>query len=350
MTEFVTPPPVEQGGSVAVIAASSGLAEKYPHVYELGIERIENQFGLTAVEYPTATRDSEYLASHPEARAADVMDAFRDPEIGAVITTIGGHDQLTVLDHLDPSVLQSNPTRFFGISDNTNLCLYLFNQGIVSFYGGTLMTTFASTGSMDEFSVRWLERALFSDSLGEIEPATEFADRDLDWEDPSNLDIEPQSEPNPGWEWRGGTDRVEGRVWGGCLPTVLGYLAADRYVPPLGSLDGAILLLETSERIPDPEQVRMELLPIGERGIFEAVDGVMVGRAKAQSHHVERTAQERRAYREQQRDVIESVVTEYNPDAPIVFDVDVGHTDPEIPVPVGGHVVLDPEEDRIAFE
>ena len=39
MTEFVTPPPLEEGDNVAIVAPASGLAEQFPHVYEPGFER-----------------------------------------------------------------------------------------------------------------------------------------------------------------------------------------------------------------------------------------------------------------------------------------------------------------------
>jgi muramoyltetrapeptide carboxypeptidase LdcA involved in peptidoglycan recycling len=349
MPEFTVPPPLERGDPVAIVAPAAGAAERYPHVYELGLERLRDVFDLEPVEYPTATRSDEYLASHPEERAEDVMDAFRDPEIRGVITTIGGSDQLRILRHLDPAVLQDNPTRFYGISDNANLTSYLWNQGIVSYYGGTVLTTLAMQGSMCEYSAEHLERAFFEDAIGEIEPADEFTDDDLDWGDPDTLDQRREFEDNPGWRWAGGEGRVEGRVWGGCLEVLEPFLAADRYAPDVADLEGAILLLETSEEVPAAEDARMALLAMGERGILEAVDGVIVGRAKARSLQVSRDPDERRAYRRRQRETIETVVDEYNSGAPIVFDVDVGHTAPEVPVPIGGRAILDPDAESIAF-
>jgi muramoyltetrapeptide carboxypeptidase LdcA involved in peptidoglycan recycling len=44
-----------------------------------------------------------------------------------------------------------------------------------------------------------------------------------------------------------------------------------------------------------------------------------------------------------------AVVAAYNPDAPVVCNVDVGHTHPVVPVPVGGRCVVDPAEERVAF-
>lgn len=349
MAEFTVPPPVEPGDRVAIVAPSGGHAAKFPHVYELGLERLREQFDLEPVPYPTATKDDEYLAAHPEARARDVMDAFRDPEIGAVLTTIGGIDQVRILKHLDPSVLRANPTRFFGISDNTNLCLYLWNHGIVSYYGGTVMTTLAQPGSMTDYSIEHLRRALFDEAIGEIEPAPSFTDEDLNWAEPSNLERTASFESNPGWRWAGERRRVEGRLWGGCLTVLETILAADRFAPPTEALEGAVLLLETSELLPSAEQVRTTLLALGERGVLSSVNGVLVGRAKARSPTVDRDPEERRAYRERQRETIADVVGEYAPDAPIAFDVDVGHTEPEVPVPIGGRVVLDADEERIVF-
>jgi muramoyltetrapeptide carboxypeptidase LdcA involved in peptidoglycan recycling len=60
------------------------------------------------------------------------MAAFAEPEIKAVIATIGGEDELKVLAHLDPEVLAANPKPFFGYSDSTNLHLFLWKLGLVS--------------------------------------------------------------------------------------------------------------------------------------------------------------------------------------------------------------------------
>ncbi|AGN02503.1 putative MccF-like protein (microcin C7 resistance) [Salinarchaeum sp. Harcht-Bsk1] len=349
MPEFVTPPPLERGDRVAIVAPSSGIAAAYPHVYELGLERLRTVFDLEPVEYPTATKDDEYLAAHPAERAGDVVDAFRDPEIGGVVTTIGGSDQLRILEHLDPAVLREHPTRFYGISDNANLTSYLWNEGVVSYYGGSVMTTLAMQGSMSEYSVEYLERAFFEESIGEIEPADRFTDQDLDWADPDTLDQRREFEDNPGWRWAGGDEPADGRVWGGCLDVLVPFLAADRYAPEASDLEGCVLLLEPSEELPSAEEVRMALLAMGERGILDAIDGVLVGRAKARSPWERPGPEERAAYRERQRETIETIVGEYNPEAPIVFDVEVGHTAPTVPVPIGGRAVVDPVDERITF-
>jgi len=93
--------------------------------------------------------------------------------VRGVLATIGGDDQLRILRHLDPEVLRANPTRFYGMSDNTNLALCLWNLGIVSFYGGQLMNQVATPGFLPEYTERSLERAFFDEQIGEVLTETE---------------------------------------------------------------------------------------------------------------------------------------------------------------------------------
>ncbi|WP_254864606.1 S66 family peptidase [Halovivax gelatinilyticus] len=347
--EFIVPPALEPGDRVAIISPSSGAAAAYPHVYELGLERLRERFDLQPVEYPTATAEGEYLDANPEARARDVEDAFRDPEIDGVLATIGGDDQIRIVEHLDPTVLGDYPTRFFGYSDNTVLASVLWNQGVASFYGPMVMTEFAMQGSMFEHSVEYARRALFEETVGEIEPADSFSDEDLEWADPANLERERERESSDGWRWTGGAEPVTGRTWGGCLTVLDHMLAADIAVPEPERLDDAILLLETSEVLPEDWYVRQVLMSMGERGLLERIGGVVVGRAKARSRSCQRDSKARRAYRRTQRETIETEIARYAPDAPIVFDVEFGHCAPSVPVPVGAMATVDPADERIVF-
>ena len=158
---LVTPPAAAPGDRVAVLAPSSGAAAGARNVLSLACARLRERFDLEPVLDPTARQTDEFLGAPPEARAAAVHAAFRDPDIRAVFATIGGEDQLRVLKHLDPEVLRANPTRFFGMSDNTNLALALWNAGVVSFYGGQLLNQVATPGFFPDYSERYLERALF---------------------------------------------------------------------------------------------------------------------------------------------------------------------------------------------
>ncbi|WP_368408383.1 hypothetical protein [Halorubellus salinus] len=57
---------------------------------------------------------------------------------------------------------------------------------------------------------------------------------------------------------------------------------------------------------------------------------------------------ERDAYRDRQHDAVHETIRAFA-DVPIVFDFDVGHTDPHAPVPLGARVDLDPENKTVTF-
>ncbi|MGI5284478.1 LD-carboxypeptidase [Nonomuraea polychroma] len=114
-----------RGDRVAVVSPSAGLPEIFPLLYELGLRRLREDFGLIPVEYPT----TRTMGSSPAYRARDLHSAFADPDIAAVVCSIGGDDQLTVLAHLDRDLLKANPKPFFGHSDATNMLAFLWVSG-----------------------------------------------------------------------------------------------------------------------------------------------------------------------------------------------------------------------------
>src|SRR5262249_61166599 len=97
------------------------------------MRRLTEVPGLTPVEYPTTRR----LDADPRDRAADVNAAFADPQIRAVLATIGGEDEITVIPHLDADAVTTDPKPFLGYSDNTNLLCWLWTLGGTGFYGGS---------------------------------------------------------------------------------------------------------------------------------------------------------------------------------------------------------------------
>lgn len=346
MPSVTLPPALSPGDRVAVVATSGGHAAAYPEVFELGLERLRTVFDLEPVVYPSIGWDHETIRARPEERADELERAFRDPEIGGVIAAIGGTDQLRVLPHLDTEVLVDHPTRFFGYSDNTSLATVLWNHGIVSFQGPMIMTELAMQGDLFEYTIEYTRRAFFEDELGEIRPPEIVTDHDLDWGDPENLERRRETEAHPGYRFVG--DGVaRGRLFGGNLSGLAQLAMADRALPEVADLEGAVLVIETAEVVPPEWYVRFVLQSLGERGILAAVDGVVVGRAKARSHRRPADADERAAYREDQRSAIEATIRHYNESAPIVFEVAVGHTNPTAPLPIGAEATIDADDERL---
>lgn len=146
---------------------------------DLGLGRLRTVFSLEPVEYPTTRR----MGSSLQDRASDIMAAFGDPSVKAIIASVGGEDQIKLLKLLDPEIIKSNPKPFFGFSDNTHLHLYLSNLGIPSYYGGCIMTQFAMQQNMMDLTIESLNKALFDGGTLETSGSATYNDIGLDWAD-----------------------------------------------------------------------------------------------------------------------------------------------------------------------
>ncbi|KNB53322.1 S66 family peptidase [Streptomyces caatingaensis] len=343
MTALRHPAKPRPGDKVAVVSPSSGLPGLFPLPHELGLRRLREDFGLLPVEYPTTRR----MHAAPEDRAADLHAAFADPEIKAVIASVGGDDQITVLPHLDRELLRAHPKPFFGYSDNTNLLLLLHNLGIVGFHGGSVMTQWGRPGALHPMTAASLRAALFSPGPYELAPAPAFCDTDRPWEDPGTFAAEPVMEPAAGWSWHRADRVVEGPGWGGSLEVLSWLLMADREILPPEEYAGHVLFLETSEELPAAEEVYRVLRSMGERGLLRRFGALLMGRPKSWSFGRPLTAPARARFRADQRTAVLRALDRYAPGTTAVFDVDLGHTDPQLVLPVGGRIRVDGPARRI---
>ena len=342
----VYPPKPRPGDAVAVLSPAAGLPGILPMPFELGLRRLREDFGLRVVEYPTTRK----MDSSPRERAADLHAAFVDPEIRAVVASIGGDDQITVLPFLDRELLRSHPKPFFGYSDNTNFLMFLANAGVVGYHGGSVMVEFGRPGAMHPQSEASLRAALFTSDQFDLTPAVRTGTVNGQWENPATFEAEPKSEAADPWTWHNADRVVEGRTWGGCLEIVAHLALADREIGPAEQYRGQVLFLETSEEMPRAGDVRYILRSFGERGLLQQFGAVLVGRAKAWSFEQPHDAAGRAEYRRAQREAVLNVLTDYVPDAVVVFDVDLGHTDPQLVIPYGGTVRVDGPARRITVQ
>ena len=93
-------------------------------------------------------RDPNWISRNPQARADDLMQAFADPSIKAIISMIGGDDSLRILPYIDLDVIRSNPKIFMGYSDTNVTHFACWKAGLSSFYGPSFMAGFAENGGL----------------------------------------------------------------------------------------------------------------------------------------------------------------------------------------------------------
>jgi muramoyltetrapeptide carboxypeptidase LdcA involved in peptidoglycan recycling len=341
--EWRSPRKAGPGDKVAVLSPSFAAPGVAPAVHEQAMVRLRAVTGLVPVELPTTRK----VGASPRERADDLNAAFADPEIRAVLATIGGDDQITVVPHLDPGLVAADPKPFLGYSDNTNVLNWLWTHGVGAYYGGSTQVHLGPGPRVDPVHERSLRAALLTGGRLEIVEPGESEDIGRDWADPRALTEFGEREPTEPWTWAGPARSVSGRTWGGCIEVVQWILTAGRFPSDPSVLAGAVLILESSEDLIPAREFGWITRSLGERGILEAVAAVVVARPPTSDFSTRPSADERRRKREEQRDAAIEVVQTYNADAVVVVGPPFGHTRPQWIVPYGGVMTVDGASQRL---
>lgn len=339
---LVHPPKARPGDRIAVLSPSYAAPADHRAVHEQAMRRLIDLAGLEPVEYPTTRAHSS-----ARDRARDLNEAFADPDIRAVLATIGGDDQITVIPHLDAAAARRDPKPFLGYSDNTNLLSWLWSQGVAGFYGGSTQVHLGPGPAVDEVHAASLRAALLDGGTLEITEPGESEDFGVDWQQPAALSEYGERTPTEPWTWHGPARRVTGTTWGGCLEVLQWILTADRFPHDPDVLDGAVLLVETSEELPSAAEVGYILRSMGERGLLSGLAGVVAARAASSNQERRPSADERAQWRADQCEAIVTTLEQYNPGAVVCVGVPFGHTRPQWILPYGGTLTLDGEEQRV---
>ncbi len=340
---LIRPKKLSTGDKVAAVSLSWGGPGQLPHRYEAGKRQLEAEFGLEVVEARHALRDPEWLHRNPRARADDLMEAFSDPSIRGIISTIGGDDSIRLLPYLDLGVIRSNPKVFMGYSDTTVTHLACYKAGLCSFYGPAIMSGFAENAGMFPYMVESVRATLFRAApVGVVKPnADGWTVEFLDWKDPHNQDCKRTlNSPEP-WRYLQGRGVAQGSLIGGCLE-VLEWLRGTPVWPDLQAWDGAILFLETSEEAPPPGVLIRALRSYAAMGILQKLNGILLGRPGGRIPVSEFEGYE---------DALKKVVVDEEglTDLPMVTRMDFGHTDPMFVLPYGARAEIDCEKQAFSI-
>ncbi len=230
-----------------------------------------------------------------------------------------------------------------GYSDTTVTHCVCRAAGLVSFYGPAFMSGFAENTGMFPYMVDSVRRTLFeSEPIGTVsQNESGWTVERLDWADPSNQSVKRKLNPCTGWIFHQQQGVAEGRLFGGCVE-VLDWLRGTPVFPPADSLAGAVLFLETSEEAPPPELLEHFIRSLAAMGCLEPLAGILLGRPGGQidpalfpayGDTLCRTVREEYGLRK----------------LPIVSNIDFGHTDPMMVLPLGLRLRIDSERRELSI-
>ena len=337
--------------NLAIVSLSSGiLGEPFVRFeVEIGLRRLV-EYGLNVKFMPHALKGLEYVKAHPDKRAEDLLEAFRDPETDMILCAIGGDDTYRLLPYLfDHNELAEAVADkiFLGFSDTTINHLMLHKVGIRTFYGQAFLPDLCELGpEMHPYTRQYFEELITTGSIRTIMPSDVwYGERKAFSPDQVGKRLAPH--PNQGFELLQGPALFSGKILGGCIDSMYDMFCGDRYAdmpelcrkyhlfPEAREWEGKILLLETSEEKPDPLKYQKALHYLKRTGVFDSVNGVLAGKPMDETYAKE--------YKELLKEVID------RPELPILFNLNIGHAMPRCIMPFGIEADVDAEQQVIRF-
>lgn len=151
----VKPQALSQGDAVAIVAPSGAVRRES---LERGIRLLESLDLRVKLGHSVMNRWG-YLAGQDADRARDLMEAWADPEVKAVIAARGGYGAMRILPHLDFDCIRQNPKILLGYSDITALHLAFWNEACLVTFHGPVAEIWSD--SMDPYNLELLRDMLF---------------------------------------------------------------------------------------------------------------------------------------------------------------------------------------------
>ena len=291
---------IAENSKVAIVAPSAqiGELEKIEH----GLKYLKS-LGFKPVLGKHTLEQYRYMAGHDSERAADINEAFTNPEIKAVFCVRAAAGALRILPYLDYEAIGKNKKPLIGFCDNAALEIALFKKADIHSLNGFLPTYDFKDGELDTLVKNSFETLL----KGE------------------NITITDGKCRHSG--------EAEGELICSNLTTLM-YLAGTEYFPDLSN---KILLLEdVHERM---HRIDMMLQQLKQQPNFKRLSGIILGQfTNITGDEEDGTLEDCFA------DFLQGV------NIPVVQDFDFGHTKSRYVLPLGAKVKLNAAKCELKIE
>lgn len=320
---------LQKGDEIRIIAPSRNIYILNDETINIAKTTLEEMgFKVTFAKNIYNTEYEEYLCSTIEDRIEDLHNAFKDKNVKAILTVIGGFNVNQILDYIDYDLIKNNPKIICGYSDITALLEAITTKtGLVTYYGPHFSTFGIKLGN--EYTIDYFKKMLIENDSVEIKASDKWSN-DLWFLDQDKREFEN----NNGLEiinYGSGS----GTIIGGNLCT-LNLLQGTSYMPKANDIiifiedDGENYETFTKTFDRDIESL---LQCLGK----ENIKGVVVGRSEKNCN-----------MNYEKWKMIFTTKKELK-EIPIVINADFGHTNPMMTIPLGGQACINVTEDKISI-
>ncbi|MFN2745890.1 LD-carboxypeptidase [Bacillus sp. z60-18] len=267
------------------------------------------ELGLRVKLGRAAAKKHGYLAGRDEERLSDFHDMFLDPAVKAVICACGGYGTARIAGNIDYQILKNNPKIFWGYSDITFLHTAIRQQtGLVTFHGPML-----------------------SSDIGrdDVDPLTKHSFRQLFQK--STLTLTDDTSPLK--------TVVKGKVKGELAGGNLALLTTTLGTPFEIDVKGKLLFIEDVDE--EPYRIDRMLNHLQMAGKLSDAAGMLI----CDFHNC---TPKKREQSLTLKELIEDYIVPEG--KPALSGFKIGHSSPNIAVPIGAEAVLDADRKQLTIE
>ena len=331
---------LKKNDKITMVALSFGVTtEPYLTRYYAAVKNLKKQ-GFQILEGKNVHREDGIVSSAPaEERAQEFMDAYLSDS--SLILSVGGGELMDeILPYIDfAKIKDSKPKWFMGFSDNTHLTYTLTTLcDVMTIYGPNAPTFFEKPVRLNQL-----------DALKMLEGETDFYGYPK-WNKPNfkkKFDPTKKKEVSPLRRYRYMSEKIitpynwnesiKGTLLGGCLDclTTLCGTRFDKTKEFIASHPERIIwYLEACDL--SPLGIRRALFQLKEAGWFDSAKAFLIGRPLCWDNT---------SFSLNRFDAVKGVLSSLN--VPILFDVDLGHYAPSLPIMNGAFAEVSYERNNL---
>ncbi len=331
---MIYPKFLEKGNKIGITAVSDGIKD------EEKIKRLENaekkleEKGFLAVETKNVRTSNLGRSSSIEERKSQLESLYKDKSVDMIVCASGGDFLLEILPYLDFNVIKENIKWIQGYSDPTALLYSITtNLDIATIYSYNIKTFGMKNwhSSLENNVKLWKGEKLYLESLDKYEKDKA---EDKEYDSGFNLDSTVK------WKSFDKSVCASGRIIGGCIDTlelIIGtkYDGAKKFIDKYKE-DGIIWYFDNYDF--SSEKIILTMIKYKEMGYFENAKTIIFGRSLV----------DKSEYGISFEDAI--FTTFKNLNIPVIYDVDIGHVAPSIPIINGALTTVKCENGKGSIE
>lgn len=165
----IIPDKLKIGDEIRVIAPSRTMSILSDNVIKSAKEKLENiGFKVTFGKNVSKSIGEDYKCASILDRANDLNEAFKDKNVKAILTAIGGYNVNQILDYIDYNLIEQNPKILCGFSDITALTNAIYAKTGMVTYSGPHFSSFGMKKGF-EYTETYFKKMLMKSEKIKIE-------------------------------------------------------------------------------------------------------------------------------------------------------------------------------------